>query len=57
MSTLASASDTRDLKSLSTKLWKTPKGNSLLKNQKDDLAIYYGGEDILRQLSSESYTV
>ncbi len=55
MSALAGATGSQELKSLSSKLWKTPRSVSSWKSQKNELATIYGGEDISRKLSSESY--
>jgi hypothetical protein len=51
----AGSNDGQDLRVLSAKLWKAHKGLSSLKNQKDGLAIVYGGEDISHKLSTQSY--
>lgn len=45
---------THDFKSLAPKILKSPKASSNLKNQKDDLSIVYGGEDITRKISDSS---
>lgn len=56
LSAFAGNSDVRDAKSLSSKLWKAPKGSSsALLNQKHDLAIVYGGADVSKKLASETY--
>lgn len=54
VSTFASANSAQDLKSISNKLWKGQKNASSFKNQKNELAIVYGGEDVSRRISTEA---
>ncbi len=44
----------QDFKTLAPKILKSPKASSALKNQKNDLAIVYGGEDITRKIADNS---
>jgi len=51
----AGTETTNDFKTLAPKILKAPKASTSLKNQKDDLAIVYGGEDIARKISNDSF--
>ena len=53
---LAGTSSSHDFKTLAPKVFKSPKATSSLQNQKDDLAIVYGGEDVSRSITDDSYT-
>ncbi len=41
----------QDFKSIAPKILKSPRSSSNLKNQKDDVTIVYGGEDITRKIT------
>jgi|GEM_PF-7129461 len=45
-----------DFKTLAPKILKSPKSSANLKNQKDDVSIVYGGEDITRKITDDSFT-
>jgi hypothetical protein len=53
---IAGTESTHDFKTLAPKILKSPKASPGLKNQKDDLAIVYGGEDIARKISNDSFS-
>lgn len=56
LSAFAGASNTQDFKALGSKVWKSPKATSTIKNTKNDLTIVYGGEDISHKLASDAIT-
>lgn len=53
------AGTTHDFKTMAAKLFRAPQATASLKSQKDDLAIVYGGEDVVARkiISSDSYNV
>jgi len=57
LSTLAFAGITdKNLQNIGSSLWKH-KPSTLSNDQKNDLAIVYGGEDIARKITDNNYSV
>lgn len=46
----------QDFKSLAPKMLKDSRGSSTLKSTKHDLAIVYGGQDIARKITNNSFS-